>query len=140
MFKTRRLQVHQGTGYCRFNPVTFCACPKPVPGCTSAFVVVVFVFNTLKWELVICFVDIDRIVHDHCLTFLFQFLITMLNYYLMFQLKPCIIQSNIFSYQLFLELVQNIVQGAPTIRTKHPSSNLFELYLFTVQYFNFAIT
>ena len=31
----------------------------------------VFMFNELKWEMIVLFVDIDRIVDYHCLNFLF---------------------------------------------------------------------
>jgi hypothetical protein len=32
------------------------------------------VFNDLRWEVVVCFVDICGIVYHHCLNFLFIFL------------------------------------------------------------------
>ena len=53
----------------RFNHVTFCSLPKPEHGLPSSDVVL-FMFNGLVWEVVVCFVDIDGIVDHHCLNFL----------------------------------------------------------------------
>jgi len=39
-----------------------CTCPKTCPGFPSAYVMVFFVFNDVKWEVVVCFVDIGGIV------------------------------------------------------------------------------
>ena len=49
----------------------FCACLKPEPRNPLSYVFVFFVFNTLRWEIVVCFVDIGKIVDHHCLNFLF---------------------------------------------------------------------
>ena len=35
-----------------------CACPKLRPRFPASYVMGVFVFNELRWELIICFVDI----------------------------------------------------------------------------------
>ena len=48
-----------------------CACPNPGSDFLSAYVVVRFVCNNLRREVVVCFVDIDRIVGHYCLTFPF---------------------------------------------------------------------
>jgi len=49
----------------------FCACPKPGSGFLMSYAIVFFVYNDLRLELIVCFVDICGIVNDHCLNFLF---------------------------------------------------------------------
>ena len=49
----------------------FCVCPKHEPGFPTSNIVVSFLFNELRWELIVGFVDIDGIVDHHCLSFLF---------------------------------------------------------------------
>jgi hypothetical protein len=46
------------------TPPNVCACPKPGPWFRTQYVVVIFVFNDLRWEMVVRFVDISEIV-DH---------------------------------------------------------------------------
>ena len=53
----------------RFIPVTFLFPSQPEHGLPSSDVVL-FMFNGLVWEVVVCFVDIDGIVDHHCLNFL----------------------------------------------------------------------
>ena len=48
-----------------------CACPKPGPEFPSSYVVVFFKFNELRWEVIVCFVNIGGIVDHHCDNFLF---------------------------------------------------------------------
>ena len=47
----------------------FYAGPKPGPGFPTSYVVVFFVymFNELRWEVIVWFVDISEIVNHHCL-------------------------------------------------------------------------
>jgi len=33
---------------------------------------VIFMFNDLRLEVIVCFVDIGNIVHQHCLNFIFK--------------------------------------------------------------------
>ena len=50
----------------------FCECPKTGSGLPSANVMVFFlVFNNLKPELVVRFVDISGIIDHHCLLIFF---------------------------------------------------------------------
>jgi hypothetical protein len=53
------------------TPPPFCACPKPGPGFTTAYVMVFFVFSELRWVVIVHFVDIVGIVNHHCLNFIF---------------------------------------------------------------------
>ena len=47
----------------------FCACPKPGPGFTMSYVVVLL-FSELRWVVIVHVVDIGWIVDHHCLHFL----------------------------------------------------------------------
>jgi len=47
----------------------FCVCPKPRPGLPITYVKVFFMFNCLRWEFVVCFVDIGWIVDHHSCDF-----------------------------------------------------------------------
>ena len=40
----------------------FCACAKPGSGCPMLYLVVMLMFNELRWEVIVCFVDIGGIV------------------------------------------------------------------------------
>ena len=56
-----------------FNPCILCACHKLRPGFSTSHAVVVYiVFNELKWEVVVSFVDICGIVYHHCLQLPFK--------------------------------------------------------------------
>jgi hypothetical protein len=56
-----------------FNPCILCACHKLRPGFSTSHAVVVYiVFNELKWEVVVSFVDIYGIVYHHCLQLPFK--------------------------------------------------------------------
>jgi hypothetical protein len=48
----------KGWGFNRFQTAIFCSCPKPGAGFPLAYVIVFFVFNGLRWEVVVCFVDL----------------------------------------------------------------------------------
>ena len=51
----------------------FCSCPKPGPGFPMSYVVLFCVqWVQLWWEVIVRFVDIGRIVAQHCLNFLFH--------------------------------------------------------------------
>ena len=50
-------------------PIHFCASPKPGTGFPSTYVVVFF-FNHLKRDVVVCFVVISGFHFHHCLIFL----------------------------------------------------------------------
>ena len=54
----------------------FCAYPKPLPEFSKPYLVICFVFTSLKWEVVVCFVDFGGIVDHHCVNFLFILLTT----------------------------------------------------------------
>ena len=41
------------------------------PEFPTSYVVVFFMFNELRWDVIVHFVDIGGIVHHHCLNFLF---------------------------------------------------------------------
>jgi hypothetical protein len=64
-----------------FNPLHFCACLKPGPGFqTPLYVMVFFVFNCLRWEMVAHFVGLDEIINHHCSNFLLTTWWTMWYY------------------------------------------------------------
>ena len=42
----------------------FCACPKLGSGCPMLYLVVMLMFNELRREMIVCFVDISRIVEE----------------------------------------------------------------------------
>ena len=44
-----------------------CACPKPGPGFPTSYVMVFFMFNELKCEVIVHLVDIGGIVDHDCL-------------------------------------------------------------------------
>ena len=49
---------------------TYChACPKRGPWFSMPFVTAFFEFNDLRSEMVVHFVDIDRVVDHHCFNF-----------------------------------------------------------------------
>ena len=50
------------------NSSHFCNCPKMGHGFPTSYVKVFFMFNDLRWEVIVCFVDI---VDHHRLNFLF---------------------------------------------------------------------
>ena len=52
-------------------PPHFCACSKPWPGFPKPYVEVFFVFNGLRLEVVVRFVDIGGIINHSCLIFIF---------------------------------------------------------------------
>ena len=62
---------------------------KPKPGFLMSYVVVLYVFNDFKWEVVVHFVDIDGMADQYCLIFLFiiQFLQGIDYYQLSFECK-----------------------------------------------------
>jgi hypothetical protein len=51
----------------------------PGPGFPTSCVVIFFVFIDLRWEMIVCFVDIGRIVGHHYLHYLFIILLTGIN-------------------------------------------------------------
>jgi hypothetical protein len=62
MWKQIKEQIH----------IFVCACLMPESRFTTSYVVVSFiVYNwvQLRWEVIVCFVDIGRIVGHHCLNF-----------------------------------------------------------------------
>ena len=59
-----------GTPLIDLTPPHCCACPKPGHGFLTPYVVVFLVFNDLRSEVVVRFVDIGRIVDRHFLNFL----------------------------------------------------------------------
>jgi len=57
----------------RFNTTaTFCASHKPGPGFTTLYIMVVHMFNMLRWDEII-FVDICGIVDHYCLNTLIHY-------------------------------------------------------------------
>ena len=48
----------------------FCACPKPGPGFPTSYVMVFFVLSELRWEAIVCVVDIGGIGDHRCFYFL----------------------------------------------------------------------
>ena len=56
--------------YIHLTPPHFCSCPKAGPGFQMSYVVVFFMFNDLRWEVFVCFVNIGGIVDHHCSNFL----------------------------------------------------------------------
>ena len=59
-------------------PAHVCVCPKPGSRFQTSYVVVIFMFNVLKWEEIVPFVDIGEIVaiDHHFLNFLFIIILT----------------------------------------------------------------
>jgi hypothetical protein len=53
----------------RFNPATLLCLSNAGPGFPAAYVLVFFMFNNLRLEVVVHFVNIGGIVDDHCLNF-----------------------------------------------------------------------
>ena len=49
-----------------------CVCPKPGFGFPMSYVMVVFVFSELSWEVIVRFVDIGGIDDHHWLNFVFD--------------------------------------------------------------------
>ena len=43
------------------------ACPKPGTGFPTSYLIVFFVLSQLRCEAIVCFVDIGRLVDNHCL-------------------------------------------------------------------------
>ena len=67
------LYNYQGEGWELINGLTrphICAWPSPGPGFPTSYVMVFFVFNDLRWEEVVRFVDIGKIVGHYFLNFL----------------------------------------------------------------------
>ena len=50
------------------TPLRLCACPKQEHGSQTSYVVIFFVFNEFRWEMIV-FVDIGGIVYHHCFNF-----------------------------------------------------------------------
>lgn len=40
------------------TPPHFCPFPKPGPGFPTSYVVIFFIFNELRWEVIVHFIDI----------------------------------------------------------------------------------
>ena len=55
----------------QLNPATFLCLSEARTGFPLSYVVVLFVFNDLVWEVIVCFVDIGGIVYHHWVNFLF---------------------------------------------------------------------
>ena len=53
--------------YFVYKPQHFCSCPKPGPEFQNLYALVFFMFNVLRWEVNVHFVDIGGIVDHHCL-------------------------------------------------------------------------
>jgi hypothetical protein len=66
----RRSNIQKGEGW---NPITSlppphsCACPKLGPGFLTLYVMVFLVFNYLRLDVIVCFIDIGGIVDHNCL-------------------------------------------------------------------------
>ena len=58
-----------GTG---LTPPYFCVCPNPEHGLPISYVVDAFVFNNLKGDVIVRFVDIGGVVDHHCLSLSFS--------------------------------------------------------------------
>ena len=56
----------------QFNPPYFYACPKLGPGFPMTYIMVFFVFNCFRWEVIDRFVDIGEIVDHYCLIFFYK--------------------------------------------------------------------
>ena len=78
-----RIKEKKGSYNCPCTSLTLpylCACPKPGPGFPPSYVMVFLMFNDLKSEVIVCFVDVGKIVDLHCLKFLFILSITSFPY------------------------------------------------------------
>ena len=66
----------------------FFACPKPWPGFPMSYAWFFFLFNDLRWEVIVCFVDIGWIVDHHCsnLIFIVIYLLTLIIGYFVLSL------------------------------------------------------
>ena len=73
IYKKQFRQSSDGRSYIILAGLTlpqFHACPKLATGCPMPFIIVFFVFNGLRWEVMVCFVLIGGIVDHHCSNFL----------------------------------------------------------------------
>jgi len=50
------------------NRSHFCVCPKPGPRFPTSYVVAFFCFHDMRWEVIVCFVDIGG---HHCINLFF---------------------------------------------------------------------
>ena len=50
-------------------PLHYCVCPKANTWISKIICHIPFMFNGLRWELIVSFVDIEGIVFHHCLNF-----------------------------------------------------------------------
>ena len=53
------------------TPLHFCACPKPGLWFPTSYVMVISMFNKLKWEVIVHFVEVDGSFDSRYLNFLF---------------------------------------------------------------------
>jgi hypothetical protein len=51
------------------TPPYCCACPKLGPEFPTSYVMTFTMFNDLRWELIVRFVDFGEIVHHNCFNF-----------------------------------------------------------------------
>jgi len=58
------------------TPPYLCAFPKQGSGYPTSYVVIFYLFNDLRWEVIVRFVDNGGIVDHHCLNFLFIMYVT----------------------------------------------------------------
>ena len=69
------IQLSRGEGWDpinRFNPATSLCLSQARTWISNIMLLsLIFVFNELRWEVIVCFVDIGGIVDHHCLNFLF---------------------------------------------------------------------
>ena len=83
-------------------PQHFCECFKPEPDIPTSYVVffLCLQFAQLRWEVIVCFVDIGEIEVHYCLTFLFIIILKSNNNTSMIVLAYYIYLYNTFLYFL----------------------------------------
>ena len=105
----------------------FCVCPEPALGFPMSYVMVFFMFNELRWDMIVHFVDIGGIVYYYCLNFLFIIYICInksncttdccYNNILFTVLLVCIIQWCFHNNNFSLFLQRIVTTKDPSVKT-----------------------
>ena len=66
---TLRIEEWVGITLTDLTPPYVCACSKSGPGFLMSYVMFLFVFNDLRWDVFVLFGDVAGIVDHHCLNF-----------------------------------------------------------------------
>ena len=123
-------------------PPHFCSCPKPDAGNSSTYIVVFFIINNMRWQIVVCFwlycLNYSSIVWITHL--LFELLICCLNYssvvwitHLLFELLICCLNysSIVWNTHLLFELLIYCLNYSSIVWNTHL---LFEILIYCLNY------